>query len=90
LRQYAEVHKPVPPGRANDDWDTINSAQLYRLYPHKPIARNNFNHPLKQRTLSALKRERIRSIHEDWGRSNPLCIRSNSMADHVTNACLDG
>jgi len=28
------IHRPHPTRESDGDWDTINSTQLYRLYPH--------------------------------------------------------
>lgn len=30
------IHRPHPTRDNDSDWDTINSTQLYRLYPHPP------------------------------------------------------
>jgi hypothetical protein len=48
------THKPVPVRPFNDEWDTISSSQLYRLYPHKPRAeRQEIEQSSKPDALSA-------------------------------------
>jgi hypothetical protein len=49
------THKPVPVRPFNDDWDTISSSQLYRLYPHKPRAeKQDIEEPSEPDALSAV------------------------------------
>jgi len=50
------VHWPDPVRQSENDWDTINSTQLYRLYATPPrVTAPNDGEPAKKNSASVVK-----------------------------------